>query len=114
MTIRKLAAATALAAIIAAPAFAQQGFGGGTPPTPEQRKAAFVAADANKDGKLDQAEFKVSLGERAAQMPEEMLPQIFGRRDANTDGFITEAEYLAPMQGRGGGGGGGAPPAPTN
>jgi len=111
MIIRTLAAASVLAAIIAAPAFAQQG---GTPPTPEQRKAAFVAADANKDGKLDQAEFKVSLGERAAQMPAEMLPQIFGRRDANTDGFITEAEYLTPMQGRGGGGGGGAPPAPTN
>jgi hypothetical protein len=33
-----------------------------------------------------------------------MLPQIFGRRDADKDGFITEAEYLAPMQGRGGGG----------
>jgi hypothetical protein len=114
MNIRKIAAATALAAIIAAPAFAQQGFGGGTPPTPEQRKAAFAAADANKDGKLDQAEFKTSLGERAAQMPAEMLPQIFGRRDTNADGFITEAEYLVPMQGRGGGGGGGAPPAPTN
>jgi hypothetical protein len=105
MKIRTLAAASALAAVIAAPAFAQLGFGGGTPPTPEERKAAFVAADANKDGKLDQVEFKASLGERAAQMPEDMLPQIFGRRDANQDGFITEAEFLAPMQGRGGGGG---------
>jgi hypothetical protein len=110
MNIRTIAAASVLAAIMAAPSFAQQGFGGGTPPTPEQRKAAFVAADANKDGKLDQAEFKTSLGERAAQMPEEMLPQIFGRRDADKDGFITEAEYLAPMQGRGGGGG----PPPGN
>lgn len=104
MTITKLAAAAVLAAAMAAPSLAQQGFGGGTPPTPEERKANFVKADANKDGKLDQAEFKASLGERAAQMPEEMLPQIFGRRDADKDGFITEAEYLAPMQGRPGGG----------
>ena len=66
--------------------------------TPEEREAAFVKADANKDGKLDQAEFKVSLGERAAQMPEDMLPQIFGRRDADKDGFISKAEYIAPMQ----------------
>lgn len=82
-------------AALAAPAFAQQGR---PQMTPEEREAAFVKADANKDSKLDQAEFKVSLGERAAQMPEDMLPQIFGRRDADKDGFISKAEYTAPMQ----------------
>ena len=84
-------------AALAAPAFAQR-----TPPTPEEREAAFVKADANKDGKLDQAEFKVSLGERAAQMPEDMLPQIFGRRDTDKDGFLSKAEATAPMQRPGG------------
>jgi hypothetical protein len=83
-------------AALAAPALAQQGGGGRMQMTPEERAAAWVKADANRDGKLDQAEFKVSLGERAAQMPEEMLPQIFGRRDADKDGFISKAEYDAP------------------
>jgi hypothetical protein len=95
MTKYLLLAATAIA--LASPALAQQGGGGGRPQmTPEERAAAWVKADANKDGKLDKAEFKVSLGERAAQIPEDMLGQIFGRRDTDKDGFISKAEYDAP------------------
>ena len=91
MTKYLLLAATAIA--LASPSFAQQGR---TPPTPEERKATFVKADANKDGKLNKDEFKASLGERAAQMGDR-IDQFFGMRDADKDGAITEAEYLAPM-----------------
>jgi hypothetical protein len=83
-------------AALAAPALAQQG-GGFTPPTPEERAAAFDKADANKDGKLNADEFKVSLGERAAQMGDR-ITQIFGTRDADKDGSLSKAEYTAPMQ----------------
>ena len=97
----KYLALSAVVAALTAPAFAQQGGGGGRPQmTPEERAAAWVKADANKDGKLDQAEFKVSLGERAAQIPEDMLGQIFGRRDGDKDGFISKAEYDAPPPAR--------------
>jgi hypothetical protein len=98
MTKYLLLAATTLA--LAAPSFAQR------PPqlTPEERKANFVKADADKNGKLNKDEFKVSLGERAAQMGDR-IDQIFTGRDADKDGAISEAEYLAPMQRPGGGGG---------
>jgi hypothetical protein len=95
MTIKTLALASVLAAALAAPAFAQQG--GFTPPTPEERAANFDKADANKDGKLNADEFKVSLGERAAMMADR-LPQIFAMRDADKDGSLSKAEYTAPMQ----------------
>jgi Ca2+-binding EF-hand superfamily protein len=98
MTKYLLLAATAIA--LASPSFAQQG-GGRTPPTPEERKANFVKADANKDGKLNKDEFKASLGERAAQMGDR-IDQFFAGRDADKDGSISEAEYLAPMQRPGG------------
>ena len=54
MKMKSLVLATVAFAALAAPALAQQG----TPPTPEERAAAFDKADANKDGKLDMAEFK--------------------------------------------------------
>ena len=94
----------AVVAALAAPAFAQQG--GFTPPTPEERAAAFDKADANKDGSLDAAEYKVSMGERGAQMPEDRLKASFDRRDTDKNGKVSKAEYTAPMQRPGGGGGG--------
>ncbi len=89
MTFKKIATVSALAAMMAAPAFAQ-------PPqqTPEQREARFVAADANKDGKLDKAEFAASLPAQFADRAE----QVFPMRDADKDGSISKAEFLAPMQ----------------
>jgi hypothetical protein len=97
MTFKTLVAASALAAILAVPAFAQPPGGGFTPPTPEERAAAFDKADADKNGKLNQDEFKVSLGERAAQMGDR-IAQIFTTRDADKDGSLSKAEYTAPMQ----------------
>ncbi len=82
-------------AAAAAPALAQQG----TPPTPEQRAARFDASDANKDGKLDKAEFKAALPPQMAdQVDDERLAMIFSRRDADGDGFLSKAEFTAPMQ----------------
>lgn len=100
MTIKMLATATALAAIMAAPAFSQvPGGGGGMRMTPEQRAAAFDAGDANKDGKLDKVEFKATIpAEMAANVDEARLGMMFERRDADKDGSLTKAEFTAPMQ----------------
>jgi hypothetical protein len=93
------AAATLVAVLAAGSAMAQPG---GTPPTPEQREARFVAADANKDGKLDKAEFVSSLPERAQAMAD----QIWSSRvDADGDGFVTREQFLALRMGPAGGGG---------
>ena len=79
-----------VAASLAAPSFAQQ-----TPPTPEERAARFDAADKNKDGKLDKAEWTTTLpAERAA-----MADQIWGRIDADGDGSVTREQYLALRMG---------------
>src|SRR5262245_54253078 len=102
MTIKYLVVSAAVAAL-AAPAFAQQG--GFTPPTPEERAAAFDKADANKDGNLDAAEYKVAMGERGAQMPEDRLKASFDRRDTDKNGKLSKAEFTAPGQRPGGGGG---------
>ncbi len=93
MTLTRLAAVSALAAMMAAPALAQ-------PPqqTPEQREARFVAADANKDNKLDQAEWKASLPPQMLERIGDQLDAAFGRRDTDGDKFISKAEFLAPMQ----------------
>ena len=101
MTIRMLATATALAAIMAVPAFAQVpgGGGGGMRMTPEQRAAAFDKGDANKDGKLDKVEFKATIpAEMAANVDEARLGMMFDRRDADKDGNLTKVEFTAPMQ----------------
>jgi hypothetical protein len=100
MKLTILAAATVAAALAGGSAMAQPG---GTPPTPEQREARFVAADANKDNKLDKAEFVSSLPEQAQAMAD----QIWSSRvDADGDGFVTKEQYLALRMGRPGGGGG--------
>ena len=95
MRIITLFATAALVAGIAAPAFAQP-----PAPTPEQAAAAFKAADKNNDGKLDFAEWKTTLGDRAAQATDDMLKQFFGSRDTNHDGFIDATENAAPRAGR--------------
>jgi Ca2+-binding EF-hand superfamily protein len=95
MTIRKILAGAALTALIAAPAIAQP-----TPMTPEQREARFVAADTNKDNKLDKAEWTSVLPEQAR----EMADQIWSSRvDADGDGFITKEQFLALRMGPPGG-----------
>jgi hypothetical protein len=106
MTIRKLVAAAALSAIATAPALAQQGGGGGRPQmSPEERAAAFDAADANKDGKLDKAELKMTLPEQFRdQVDDARLSMMLERRDTDKDGFVSKAEFTAPMQRPGGGG----------
>jgi hypothetical protein len=80
----------AAAAALAAPSFAQQ-----TPPTPEERAARFDAADKNKDGKLDKAEWTTTLPEQAQAMAD----QIWGRVDADGDGSVTKEQYLALRMG---------------
>ena len=105
MTFKSLVAASALAAILAVPAFAQPpgGGGGGRPQrTPEEQAAAFDKADANKDGKLDLAEFKTTIPEQfAAQATDEMLTGFMARRDTDKDGKLSKAEFTAPMAPRG-------------
>jgi Ca2+-binding EF-hand superfamily protein len=80
----------AAVASITAPSFAQQ-----TPPTPEERAARFDAADKNKDGKLDKAEWITTLPEQAQAMAD----QIWGRVDADGDGSVTKEQYLALRMG---------------
>ncbi|CAN5119521.1 hypothetical protein BH11PSE2_BH11PSE2_18360 [soil metagenome] len=102
MRITTFALTAALAAALAGAALAQPPGGGrGPAQTPEERAAAFDKADANKDGKLDKAEFTKSLPEQMAQFAD----PAFDARDADKDGFISKAEYTAPGGGRGGGGG---------
>ena len=89
-----LAAATVA---LAAPSFAQQG-GGRPQRSPEEMAAAFDKADADKNGKLSMAEWKTSLGDRAANATDEQLKGFFDRRDADKDGSLSKAEFTAPMQ----------------
>ena len=92
--IRKIVLIAAIAAV-AAPALAQPP-GGRPQQTPEERAAAFDKADANKDGNLDAAEFKASLGDRAANMDADRLKAAFDRRDTDQNGKISKAEYITP------------------
>jgi len=85
----KLVTLAIVAAALAAPALAQ------TPPTPEERAARFDAADKNKDGKLDKAEWTTTLPEQAQAMAD----QIWGRVDADGDGSVTKEQYLALRMG---------------
>lgn len=87
----------AAVASFALPVFAQPPGGGRMQMTPEQREAAFTAADKNGDHKLDKAEFTASLPEQFA----EFADQAFAARDANSDGFVSHEEYMAPPARRG-------------
>lgn len=101
MTFTKIAVISAFAAIVAAPALAQHEqhqAGPPTPMTPEQRAAAFDKADANKDNKLDFAEWKTTLPAMAAQATDEQLQGFFARRDDDGNKSISKAEFTAPMK----------------
>jgi hypothetical protein len=89
---------TAALAALAGAAYAQPPGGGRPGMTPEERAAAFDKADANKDGKLDKAEFTATLPEQAAAMAD----QILERRDTNKDGSLSKEEFTAPGGRRGG------------
>jgi Ca2+-binding EF-hand superfamily protein len=87
---KKIIVSLSLAALLAAPAFAQP------PQTPEEREARFNAADANKDGKLDKAEFISSLPAEVQAMAD----QIWSSRvDTDGDGFVTKEQYMSLRQG---------------
>jgi hypothetical protein len=101
MTLKSIAAASVLAALLAAPAIAQPPGGGFPQPTPEEQAATFDKSDANKDGKLDKVEFKTTIPEQfAAQIDDTRLATMFDRRDADKDGSVSKAEYTAPRQPR--------------
>ena len=91
MSLGKFLVLPAFGLLLAAPAFAQP-----TPPTPEERAARFEKADANKDGKLDKAEFVSVLPEQARGMAD----QIWSARvDTDGDGFVTKEQFLALRMG---------------
>lgn len=93
------ALAVALSAAVAVPAFAQQF----QMPTPEEQAKTFDTADKNKDGKLDLAEFKTTLPEMLLSriQGDDQLKGFMGRRDTDKDGFLSKAEFTAPMAPRG-------------
>jgi hypothetical protein len=108
-TIHILAAAI-LTAAIAAPAIAQQQTtftpGGVFALPPKER---FAATDKNKDGKIQQDEYKAVLNPEAAQF----IDAIWERLDANKDGTLSEPEMNPQPSSGFGRGRGGPPPAPV-
>lgn len=80
-----IAALSVVGLMASGPAMAQ------TPPTPEQREARFVAADANKDGKLDKTEWTATLPERAL----EYADMLWSRIDEDGDGSVTKEQFVA-------------------
>jgi hypothetical protein len=95
----KMKIALAICAALGGVAAAQGiGSGSGVKPDFKARKAAMLAKyDTNKDGKLDAAERKVMIDDRAAEQ--------FQKMDANKDGRISLDEFKAfkeahPRQGR--------------
>lgn len=95
MRISTLVIGAAIAAALAAPAFAQPQGGGGGRGDPAAR---FAAADTNKDGKVSKEEFKASLPEQVQGRADE----LFEARDTNKDGFLSPEEMAAGRGGRGG------------
>jgi len=59
-------------------------------PSDDARMAAFKKHDKNTDGKLDKAEYLAVVTELGFA---EMADTLFDQRDANKDGFVSEAEY---------------------
>lgn len=96
MMANKLALACFMVAAASANAHAQESRSVKSSRTPEQRAAAFDAADENRDGKLSLAEFRKALPpEILAQVPDSGVPQIMSDRDTDRDGFVTKAEFTA-------------------
>jgi len=90
-----LAVCTALGGLaLSATAFASQelasGYmaaaGGGGEKSKEEGKCGMDKVDTDKDGKVSQAEFSAAHPDKAAD---------FATMDANSDGFIDEAEHKA-------------------
>jgi Ca2+-binding EF-hand superfamily protein len=91
----RLIAVFAAALALAGAASAQQVLQLQSTRTPEQREAAFTAADANKDGKLDLAEFKKAMDPAiVAQIPEGDTSRIMVQRDTDKDGFVSRTEFM--------------------
>jgi Ca2+-binding EF-hand superfamily protein len=89
-------AALATATAFAGAAVAQESIQLRSYRTPEQRAAAFDAADADKNGKLNLAEFRKALPPEALpQITDAMLPEIMSIRDSDGDGFLTKTEFLS-------------------
>ena len=86
----------AAAVALAGAAFAQEIVQLKSTRTPAEREAAFKAADANKDGKLDLAEFKNAVEPQIAAQLGEAIGQMKAQRDTDNDGFVSLAEFLAP------------------
>jgi hypothetical protein len=63
-------------------------------PTDAQRAAAFTAADANGDGRLDKAEYRKALQQLGFA---DQLETLFARRDRNKDGLLSAKEYNAAL-----------------
>lgn len=78
MTIRNTLLSAALLTVMAAPAFA----------APHERNAFIHDYDANHDGEVTQAEFDAGRTAR------------FKATDANGDGWLSDAEYLAEFEPR--------------
>ena len=86
-----------ISALSLAPAASAQAVAISSARTPEQRAAAFDAADANKDGKLDLAEFKKAVDPAVlAQLPDDAIGQFKAQRDTDNDGYVSRDEFLAP------------------
>ena len=98
MIFPQMAAISAFATVMASSALAQHHAAAPPPMTSEQRAAAFDKADANKDAKLDFAEWKTALPAMAAQASDEQLQDFFARRDEDGNKSISKAEFTAPMK----------------
>lgn len=72
--------------VLAVPTTAQDGA-----QTPKQREARFVAADQNRYGSLDKAEFVASTSEQAQRMADQLW---LSRVDAYGDVFVTNEQYI--------------------
>ena len=101
MKVLTVVSGLALAALLAAPAIAQQ--------TSAERAAAFDKADKNKDGKLDKAEWVASLPASARAH----VDDAWKRMDPDNKGFMTKEAFVAFKGAPAGVGTEGAKPKPN-
>jgi hypothetical protein len=90
-----VAALAILGTSLAAPAFAQQGPGGGPGPMP-----TFADFDLNKDGRITEDEFNEARAARIADRAQKGYPMrglqnaaSFADIDTNRDGTLSPAEF---------------------
>ena len=68
----------------------------GVPPERiEELGEDFAAVDADKDGRIDYAEFTILMEELGADMSSDVLRIGFAEIDADRDGRISLAEFIA-------------------